>query len=124
MDENLISVMLKNNIDPQMSEHLLEIINNPDFRNSEPVLVKGIPSFDGKTIVDISGSIRWEGSFESAKKNLENLTDTITIPDQKSKNGKLILNREELEEIGLHLLPFTSLGILNGGSATSYIDYL
>ena len=124
MDENLISVMLKNNIDPQMSEHLLEIINNPDFRNSEPVIVKGIPSFDGKTIVDISGSIRWEGSFETAKKNLENLTDTIKIPDQKQKNGKIILNREELEEIGLHLLPFTSLGILNGGSATSYIDYL
>ncbi len=123
MESGIISEMRKNSIDPEMTRKILETINAPEFHNSEPVKVKGMPSFDGKTIVDVSGNIKWEGNYENAKINLAKITDTIKIPVKRiSKEGNITLSRKELDEIGLHLLPFTALGILNGGSATSYVD--
>ncbi|HAX17627.1 MAG TPA: hypothetical protein DCY00_03400 [Actinobacteria bacterium] len=123
MDSRFINEMVKNQIDPELTENILKLVNSPDFKNNVPLKVKGIPAFNGKTIVDISGSIKWEGDIDHAAANLRNLTDTVKIPVKKnSGNGKIILGRKELEEIGLHLLPLTALGILNGGSATSYVD--
>ncbi|MCL2481411.1 MAG: UTP--glucose-1-phosphate uridylyltransferase [Spirochaetaceae bacterium] len=124
MDKVLVSEMEKNNIDPEITNKILKTINAPNFVNNKSAKVKGIPSADNKIIVDLSREIKWEVNYEQAKERLSKLTDTITLDGKKiSKNGTITLNREELENIGLNLLPFTSLGILNGGSATSYVDY-
>ncbi|MCL2293908.1 MAG: UTP--glucose-1-phosphate uridylyltransferase [Spirochaetes bacterium] len=125
MDNILISEMLKKNIDPEITKKILNTINAPDYINNKSFNAKGIPSPDNNMIVDLSGEIKWEVNYEQAKKNLEKFTDAVTLSEKKvSKNGTIALNSKELENIGLHLLPFTSLGILNGGSASSYVDYI
>lgn len=127
MDNVLISEMKKNNIDTEITNKILDTINAPDFTNNKSFKAKGIPSADNKIIVDLSGEIKWEVNYEQARENLKKLLNTTSpmpLPEKKiSKTGTITLNGEELENIGLHLLPFTSLGILNGGSATSYVDY-
>ncbi|MCL2792819.1 MAG: UTP--glucose-1-phosphate uridylyltransferase [Spirochaetaceae bacterium] len=122
MEKALISEMEKNNIDLDLTKKILNAINSPDSINKS-FKVKGVPSPNNKIIVDLSEEVKWEISYELAKENLKKLTDAISLPKKEiSNNGTITLNREELENIGLYLLPFTSLGILNGGSATSYVD--
>ena len=124
MDKALISEMGKNNIDPDITKKILNTINAQDFTQKKSSTVKGIPSTDNKIIVNLSGEIKWKVNYEQAKENLKKLTTAINLDKEKvSKNGTITLDREKLENIGLNLLPFTSLGILNGGSATSYVDY-
>jgi hypothetical protein len=94
------------------------------FKNSDPVKVCGIPAFDGKNIIDVSSELKWRGNYEKAREMLERVDAGIRLPEDKvSQGGEITLSRGELEEIGLALLPVTALGILNGGSATSYADY-
>ena len=124
MDDLLATEMVKKNIDPEITNRILNTINAPGFTNYKYFKAKGIPSTNNKIIVDLSREIKWEVNYEKAKENLKKLTDISLDGKKVSKTGTIILNREELENIGLHLLPFTSLGILNGGSATSYVDYI
>ena len=126
MDKALISELEKKNIDLDITKKILNTINAPGFVNNKPFNARGVPSpTNNERIVDLSsGEVKWEVSYELAKENLRKLTDTISLPEKKiSKKGTITLNHEELENIGLYLLPLTSLGILNGGSATSYVDY-
>lgn len=116
------------NIDKELTEKILGIINSPEFKNILPLKVNEIPSFDNKKILDVSKSFQWHGSYEKAAFNIEKLlgsSEIIALYKKKTeKDGTITLNREELEAIGLSLFPLTALGILNGGSATSYMDTL
>lgn len=116
------------NVDKDLTEKILNIINSPEFKNISPLKVNGIPSFGNKKIIDVSKSFQWHGNYEKAALNIEKLSGSreIIAPHKKKteKDGTITLNREELEAIGLSLFPLTALGILNGGSATSYMDTL
>jgi hypothetical protein len=127
MDNALLGEMERNNIDPEITNKILNTINAADFKSNKSAKASGIPSPNNEVIVDLSGAreIKWEVNYELAAGNLKKFTDSISLAGkQVSKTGSIVLNGAELENIGLHLLPFTSLGILNGGSASSYVDYL
>ncbi len=111
-------------IDIALTEKILKIINKSTGERSTDV--KDIPSFENESIIDLSGSdFIWQYNLAEARRNLGKITDRINLDLFGTKNREnIILNREELEKIGLHLLPFISIGVLNGGSSSSYTDYL
>ena len=109
--------------DSKLSYKILERINSGTSNSSE-IRVKGFPSFENQSIINMSDkNFSHVLDLETAEKNLKQFTDRITLSDYGTiSGGKITLSRPELEKIGLFLLPLVSVGILNGGAATSYID--
>jgi len=85
MDENLLSEMKKNNIDPDFTKKILNTINAPDFGNNKTFKVKGIPSADNKNIVDLSKS--------KDRRDFGKGFYTTTIKEQALQWGYNIFNR-------------------------------
>ncbi|RKX79221.1 MAG: hypothetical protein DRP87_03825 [Spirochaetes bacterium] len=108
------------------AEETLKILSNYNkgaYDHIKPIKATGIPGIDGKTIMDIRGDFKWEIGREEALSNMEKLGITADLARFGEKKGdKLLFSREGLEQIGILLYPYLSYGILNGGSATSFID--
>ena len=120
MDSNKID---NKSFDQDLSYKILERINSGTGNSSE-INVKGIPSFENKSIINMSeNDFSHNFDFKTAEKNLKQFTDRVKLSDfGTTAGGRITLTRQELERIGLFLLPLVSVGILNGGAATSYID--
>jgi hypothetical protein len=109
-------------IDRDLTLSILEKFNNGVFDSVQPVRVSSIPEPDGKQIIDMtSPDINLSMSRTEASARLEELfgksRDDLLPP---GKN--LSLDRKTLSGIGIELFGKSAFGVLNGGSATSYID--
>ncbi|MBN1797599.1 MAG: UTP--glucose-1-phosphate uridylyltransferase [Spirochaetales bacterium] len=110
-------------IDIDLTLDILDKYNNGEYKNQKPIKVKHIPKVDGVKIINMVRDIRFSVDYGRAC----NLVQKLNIPYDLSTIGevrgnKISFDRHGLYELGLFLLPVTSYGILNGGSASSYID--
>ncbi|MGM0431230.1 MAG: UTP--glucose-1-phosphate uridylyltransferase [Spirochaetota bacterium] len=81
------------------------------------------PDIDGKQIIDGSGEVTLELPLAEAKRALEAIDPTLHPADVGTPSGDVIrFTSEQLTELGYKLTRYTAYGVLNGGSATSYID--
>lgn len=116
----------KKQIDKNLSLSILRAFNRGEYDRFQNVIPGEIPSPDGRSIIDTTGKIRLKLEKSQARRQLSGLLGHKRAEELLSKApsqaSSVMLNREHLREIGIFLLPYTAYGILNGGSATSYLD--
>lgn len=132
----LLADMKKKNIDIALTLDILNRYNAGQFDHYEKVIPSGVPPLDGIHVIDIRNrspnNILFKYPKQESILNLEH--NDIFLHSAFPAGNKNIFEIREmgremlcftenaLEEIGKHLLPKTAYGVLNGGSATSYID--
>ncbi|MDC7227556.1 MAG: UTP--glucose-1-phosphate uridylyltransferase [Spirochaetales bacterium] len=118
-------------IDLNLSEDILHNFNNGMYDNVVPVEVEDIPGIDGNDIIDRANMKSWSCDLNEACDNLRKVNPELreylfgTVYGKVSTLGgskTLTLDVEDLKKIGVQLYPYIAYGILNGGSATSYVD--
>ncbi len=117
----------KKKIDRTLTISILNRYNNGDFDHFVPIKVHSLPEVDGQQIIDMTKNVSYEIGADQFYKNMEQI-----LPEEvflqyyrkyfKRSSGRIHLGQSELYELGMHLIPKVAYGILNGGSATSYVD--
>ncbi|MBN1698470.1 MAG: UTP--glucose-1-phosphate uridylyltransferase [Spirochaetales bacterium] len=116
--------MKEKGIDIGLSAGILEKYNRGEYDHFVPVLVAGIPEIDGRTIIDVTGDIEETITLDAAQKRIDELGISIDLAKIGEVSGKEIrFDCKALRRLGVLLYPLLSYGILNGGSASSYVDY-
>lgn len=110
------------NINPKMTWKILSRINSEQTIDEETNF-----SFPGSTengIVHPNKNLKYAVSSNEAVSRIKLLLPEIDLHDfsRETHEEKIVFSYQELRKLGLYLLDLTSYGILNGGSATSYID--
>jgi UTP--glucose-1-phosphate uridylyltransferase len=120
----LLNQLRKQGIDLELTRTILDNFNRGNYDHILPVKVKDIPVIDGKKIIDISGKIRFQVGEKEAESRLAalGLDPGKALEGVERRDGTLTFDRRSLSRLGLRLYPFLSYGILNGGSASSYVD--
>ena len=118
-------------IDIDLTKSILKNINDGVYDHIVPVEVTDIPGIDGEHIIDRQGMKSWRCELNSACDNLRKINPDLreyllgkVYGSLSDNNGSvyLTLTVEDLQKIGIQLYPYVAYGILNGGSASSYID--
>lgn len=110
-------------IDGRLTEDILSTINAAGATSATETAEACIPDADDPNIFDMTMFSQISCDFQRTKEILSELVLDLDITRYGIQEGDSIsFDREGLERIGLRLLPKLSYGILNGGSATSYID--
>ena len=111
-----------NSIDIHLTKKILRNYKNGRYNNIESIQAAGLPSVDGKTILDMK-TVVLTLPTDTAENNIRKLKIDIDLEYSGKCSGSYIsFFKADLERIGVLLYPLVSCGILNGGSATSYID--
>ena len=110
------------NIDPKMTWKILSRVHS-EQKNSEEIKF----SFPGSTesgVIHSNKNLKYSISKIEAVSRIKLLLPEIDLHDfsLKISNGQMLFSYQGLRKLGLYLLNLTSYGILNGGSASSYID--
>ncbi len=114
---------IRRKIDRTLTLEILNRFNRGEFDSLEPVRVKSIPQIDGRQIVDLSKGASYSTPADLARERLaEFLPAEETARIGTVRDGYIHYTCDELHELGLRLLPFLAYGVLNGGSASSYVD--
>lgn len=121
----LQEMMRQSGIDPRRSQEILDLCNDPNYVPPESVQPQEIPGIDGTTIIDRSALEDFSITNEQYRRQLSDLAPEIDAKRYGTVNesGLRTLTRKELETIGVLLYPYLSYGVLNGGSASSYVDH-
>ena len=124
LSPRVIESLERNNADIELTLKILNAWNDGKYRDIRPVEAREIPPPDGKTILDMERLEDYTVPEEQARISFRRLLPELDpasfgIPDG---NGGLRFSRNILEELGVLLYPYLSYGVLNGGSATSYVD--
>lgn len=120
----LASQMRKNGIDLELTAEILTRYNQGDYDHVKPVEVGGIPEVDGKTVLDLTGNITLRMKLAEAKQNIDRLGLKVDLTETGVVEGEeIVFTREDLAGLGVKLYPVLAYGVLNGGSASSYVDY-
>ena len=115
--------MKEKHINKEQTLKILENYNKGKYKDIKPVIVSGIPSIDGETIIDLRADVELKIPYKSSILNLERIGADIDLNMIGIRNKEdIVFNRSELEKTGILLYPLLSYGILNGGSASSYVD--
>ena len=119
--------MEDNNIDVEVTLEILDRYNHGEFDHFEPIQADDIPSVDGRRVVDFSGEISLQVPMDNAMERLADLLpDSVRAligADIGARTGSVLsVSDQDLETLGLLLMPRVTYGVLNGGSATSYAD--
>lgn len=110
-------------IDKRLTLEILDRFNRGEFSNTKTVEVDSIPEVDGKSILDRTGDSEYRIDRATAGDRLaEFLPEEVYSGFGRRDGFEIVFTRQELGRLGMHLLPFAAYGILNGGSASSYID--
>lgn len=122
--DELARNMQDQQIDLGLTRKILDRYNQGCYEHVETVKVTDIPSVDGTTIIDVTGDLRLELEVEAARRQFKRLGLQIDpLRFGAVSGGVIAFDRPALAEIGVHLYPLLSYGILNGGSASSYFDH-
>lgn len=120
----LLKAMADLKIDIELSLALLKKINDNGYSAGVQERFE-IPQANDKRIIDTR---RLPGGYLDRKRLNELLAlREIEVPAElrealKDPAPQIYLSRQMLVELGFALLPLTAYGVLNGGSASSYID--
>ncbi|MBN2050113.1 MAG: hypothetical protein JW760_06685, partial [Spirochaetales bacterium] len=114
--------MEMHNVDMNLSQEILDNFNAGTYDHYEPIRAGGIPGIDNRTILDMNAE-GWSLDAETVLKRAEtfNIPKEMMKPETRCKDT-LFLSATDLASIGRFLFPLLSPGVLNGGSATSYLD--
>ncbi len=124
LSKELLHNMKSQKIDIELTLEILDKYNNGEFKDQKPIKVKRIPKVDGVKIINMIRDVSYSVDYKQACQLVVKLNmpyDLSTIGEV--HGNKICFDRHGLYELGLFLLPLTGYGILNGGSASSYIDY-
>jgi UTP--glucose-1-phosphate uridylyltransferase len=109
-------------IDRKATIQMLELIG--DETETHAVMEYSIPSAEGRSIIYPEPHVRLQLPYAAVQARLAEVLpgfNSASIPREGPKQ-EAVLDYRLLRRIGLHLCSLTAYGILNGGSATSYID--
>ena len=111
-------------VDIDLLLKFLDDLNAGKFKGAEPVKVAGIPSLDHPDIVDLSSLKAYSLPKERARSAFAELNLPFNIEDVAKEDGagRLVFSLSALKRIGVALYPKAAFGLLNGGSASSYVD--
>ena len=123
LPEQLRDDIENKDIDLELSLSILNRYNAGGFDHIEPVKVSRLPGINGENII----SLEQKGPRRFIKKTVEERLEHIgwkgSLQNFAQEDGdELVFSCRGLELLGISLFPFTAFGILNGGSATSYLD--
>lgn len=123
LSEAVLKDMKGKHIHVELTKEILNNYNSGKYDSVTPIVAEKIPEIDGDRIIDVRDEIEWSIKKGEAEKNLRSLGVEVDAKDYGELKGDDIhFTSRGLREIGVFLFPLTSYGILNGGSATSYID--
>ncbi|HYH04902.1 MAG TPA: hypothetical protein VEC37_17560, partial [Bacillota bacterium] len=109
--------MQQKGIDLHLTRKILDKINQGAYDHIEPVRVTGIPEVDGKTIINLTGTLNQNLDFATAQSNIDRLGLRLQISEIGTRSGSSItFSKEQLSQLGTLLYPVVSYGVLNGGS--------
>lgn len=112
------------NIDRRLTLTILDRFNRGDFDSLKPVSMTSIPEVDGRKIIDTTGTLNFRIPASAVHERLGPLLSEKEYTGVgRYKDGYIEYDAEALRRLGLRLVPRIAYGILNGGSATSYIDH-
>lgn len=119
---DLDSLSSKYNIDLASTRKILSRINSA--QNEYKISEYSFPDPSASNIIYPYASMKYTIAESDANNRLDLLLPGIPASkfSTKSTSGTLAFSYTGLRKLGLHLLDSTIYGILNGGSATSYID--
>ncbi|MGE5557533.1 MAG: UTP--glucose-1-phosphate uridylyltransferase [Bacillota bacterium] len=119
----LAADMRQKGIDLRLTRKILDKYNAGGYAHVEPVKVSGIPEIDGHTILDMTGDVQAFLDPDEAQACLDRIGLGIKAADLgRPEGGRIIFDKPALRKLGVLLYPYVAYGILNGGSASSYID--
>ncbi|MGL1892140.1 MAG: UTP--glucose-1-phosphate uridylyltransferase [Spirochaetaceae bacterium] len=110
-----------NNINYELSNTLLKLFNDGEIGQEPKVVLQDLPNVDNINIFDLSNDI----NIAIDEKQVNNFFNKFNLPPDifiECKLNNFYFNSELLEKIGIYLYPTIAFGVLNGGSATSYVD--
>ncbi len=113
------------NIDGDLTERILELVRNQDHSQvtEKSQVTHSFPTLDGKQVIDGSSDAPFVIETSIARNNLSQISPDISITEYSHiLEGSLSFSKDQLKVLGERLLPYVAFGVLNGGSATSYID--
>jgi UDP-N-acetylglucosamine pyrophosphorylase len=120
----LVEDMKQKGIDVDLTLKILDQFNAGKYDHVEPIKVRDIPEVDGRVILDITGNINLKLDYNAAQKNINGLGLRIDLAKLGTVRGsEIVFDKIALQRLGVLLYPVLAYGILNGGSASSYIDY-
>ena len=123
LSKAVLQDMKEKHIDIELTKEILNNYNSGKYDSVTPIIAEKIPEIDGDRIIDVREEIEWSINREEAEKNIQDLgLELDLVPYGKQKGDDILFRSQGLGQIGVQLFPLTSYGILNGGSATSYID--
>ncbi len=99
-------------------------LNNGKFENKNSEKITGVPSIDRPDIINraVLTGFKAEEKFVSEKFGEWNIPFTVDSVCKGRDNGFCFFDESGLRKIGTALYPRAAFGILNGGSASSYVD--
>lgn len=128
MDTHKFTSALENefrekNIDRNLTLTILDRFNQGDFDNLKPISFDSIPEVDGRKIIDTTGTLNLRLPAATVHERLDSLLSEEEYSGiGRHEKGYIEYDIGALRQLGLRLVPRIAYGILNGGSATSYID--
>ncbi|QMU99586.1 UTP--glucose-1-phosphate uridylyltransferase [Borrelia sp. A-FGy1] len=111
-------------IDKDFSRKMLDELNSNRLKLLN-VSIKSFPDKSQENIFNIAGNaIKLKFKKQLVENNLKKYINNFSNFLKVEEDDFYIFTGDELESLGLALYPYLSFGILNGGSATSYVDIL
>lgn len=115
----------KHKIDRELSYAVLEQVRSGDQQQSGNSASQtfSFPVVDAQQIIDGAGDAELTLNTHEAAARLAAIDQSLNLSDFTDCSAETVtLEKSVLEHIGIRLLPYLAYGVLNGGSATSYID--
>lgn len=120
----LIEQLTKEGVDMSAMRRFLADLNGGKFKDVVPEKIIGVPSIDHPHIINRASL----SVFKADVKTVCEKFHTLRLPFSpesvclEEADGFYVFDKPGLERIGVALYPRTAFGILNGGSASSYVD--
>jgi UTP--glucose-1-phosphate uridylyltransferase len=123
MTDEMKQKLAEKNIDIELTEEILKNINAGVYDRFKPVQAESFPGVEEPEIVDFTNSVSLSMPLTDAQEHIGSVSPDIPVSTIGTVEGTTIhFDQKALSLLGVHLYPFVSYGVLNGGSATSYAD--
>lgn len=115
-------------IDGDLTEKILHAINTSGQDSTESrsssAHTHQFPVINGVDIINGDHGVSLTLPSSTAMNHIRAIDPEIDLSaiGTRQSDGQLSFSQDQLNLLGIHLLPYLAYGILNGGSATSYID--
>ena len=123
ISEVIARKMQEMGIDVELSLQVLQNYNAGRYDHFKPVKAADIPEIDGKQIIDVTGGMHFAFDKAAAQRRITDLGIELDLTATGKVQGEsLVFDRTALKTLGTRLYPLLAYGVLNGGSASSYVD--